>query len=379
MRTVLPILALTLSLSSLVAQSPIRVLTLDSSRYDSCQGTSYSYSANGFFQFAYLELTNIGNFGPSGKVKRSVKFVQPVKTLTAQALTNADVVILGQTKDQSDLPKQEIALLNSFLCKGGGVVAFGNWAGQALLPVTQGKLGAFKTAAFKTKVGTPMTSGPFGASNPNAVLKSGWSGAYSALGAGGTVCITRGTDIVGASYAFGLGKLIVLTDEEIIASTLKIGCGSSGWDVESRKIWLNSFAWTIPADGFSFGTNDVLFSVYGTGCPGTKNLAPRALWSGRPKAGGYLQVNIDNARPSTAGVFLSGTQRFTKGSCWLHVLPIAFTVPLSTDPAGNAVLGSKIPTSINLKGALLLTQVALIDDKGANGLSTSNGAEVRFR
>lgn len=381
MRAILSLLGLTLATASVTAQTPIRVLTHDSTRFASCQGTTYEFTANGFFKYANLELLNPANFGLNGKVKRQVKFASSVPTLTAAALAGADVVILGQTSDQQNLPLQEVALLNSFLCKGGGVVAFGNWAAQALLPITQGKLGSYTSSAFKTNASTPMTSGPFGVTNPQAVLRGGWGGGYSQLGPTGTACIVRGTsgEVVGASFAIGPGKLIVLADEEIIASTLKIGCGGAGWDVETRRMWLNAFAWTVPSSGFAFTSNDVVFEAYGTGCPPSNNVAPTVLWSGRPKTGGYLQITVWNGRPSSVGVYLTGIQRFTQGACWLHLFPILFTLPVSIDATGSASLGSAVPDTTPFLGANLLTQIVLLDDKGPNGLTTSNGTEVRFR
>lgn len=379
MRSVLPAVAfLTFSLASLApAQTPIRVLTLDASRFDTCQGNSYQYTGRGLFQFAYLELTSQANFGPNGVVKRAVKFVAPVPTLTGSALSGADVVILGQAKDLDKLPPNEIALLNSFLCKGGGVLVFGNPAAQATRTIVQGSLASFASGEFRTVANTPMTTGPFGTTNPQAKLRGGWSGGFASLGPTGTSCITRGNATIGATFNVGPGKLVMLADEEIIKSST--ACGVAGWDVETRKMWLNSFAWVAPADGFSFTTNDIIFEAYGSGCPGTGGVAPKVIWSGRPKSNGYLEVNVWDARPSSAGVFISGIQRFTQGACWLHVNPILFTIPVAIDATGRAVLGTGLPDTSAFRGASLMTQVALLDSQGANGLSTSNGAEIRFR
>ncbi|MCB9882933.1 MAG: hypothetical protein H6832_04365 [Planctomycetes bacterium] len=380
MRPFLPLLGLTVLTATLAAQSPIRVLTLDASRFGSCQGTSQQFSSSSFFQFAYLELTNPANFGPAGVVNRAVNYITPVPAITAADLANSDVVIVGQTADQASFSVQEISMLNSFLCKGGGVIMFGNWAAQALMPVTQGTLGSFGTAEVRINPGTPMSTGPFGTATTGAKLKGGWSGSYGSIGPTGIPCLSHGSnEALAASFQIGPGKLIVISDEELIASTIKIGCGGAGWDTETRRLWLNGFSWVVPQDGFAFTTNDVVFETFGQGCPGTGNIAPRVLWAGRPKDNGWLQVNVMNARPNTAGVYLSGIQRFTQGSCWLHVFPILFTIPVATDATGSSVLGSNLPVLGSLKGASLITQVALIDPNGTNGLSTSNGTEVRFR
>ncbi len=380
MRPILPLLGLGILTAGLGAQSPIRVLTLDSTRYSACQGTTLAFTSSSFFQFANLELTNPANFGAAGVVKRSVKYETPVAAITAADLANADVVILGQTIDQATLSVQEVSMLNSFLCKGGGVIVFGNWAAQAMLPVTQGTLGSFATADVRINPNTPMSVGPFGTATTGFKLNSGWSGSFATIGPTGTPCLSHGpTEALAASFAIGPGKLIVIADEELLSSTVKSGCGTSGWDIETRRLWLNAFAWVVPQDGFAFTTNDVVFDTFGQGCPGTNNIAPRALWSGRPKDNGWLEVTVLDARPSTAGVYISGVQRFTQGACWLHVLPILFTLPVSTDVNGTARLGSNLPVLGALRGASLITQVALLDPNGANGLSTSNGTEVRFR
>lgn len=378
MRRALASVALFSLVSSAVpAQSSIRVLTLDASRFSQCNGSTFHFAARSLFQFAYLELTSQANFGTNGVVKRAVKFTTPVPRLTGAALAGADVVILGPTKDQQDPPITQTALINSFLCKGGGVVMFGNGAAQQAHRIVQGGLAGFSSGEFRTRPGTPMTSGAFGNSNAQAKLRGGWSGGFASLGPTGTACITRGSAIVGASFQVGPGRLIVLADEEVVKSGN--GCGVSGWDIESRLMWLNSVSWVVPKDGFAFTTNDIVFEAYGTGCPGLNGLAPKALWSGRPKSGGYLEVNVWDGRPNSVGVYLSGVQRFTQGACWLHVLPILFTVPVAMDGSGRAKLGTQLPDLSSLRGASLMTQVVMLDDKGANGLSTSNGAEFRIR
>ena len=261
--------------------------------------------------------------------------------------------------------------------QGGGVVVFGNWAAQVVKPIAQGSLSSFGSGDFIAVPNTPMTSGPFGAANLQAKLRGGWSGGFASLGPTGTSCITRGTSTIGASFSIGPGKLICLADEEVIASSGS--CGVMGWDVESRKMWLNSFASVVPFDGFSFTTNDVVFEAYGSGCPGAGGLAPKANWSGRPKSNGYVEVNVWDGRPSAVGVYLSGVQRFTQGACWLHLNPILFTIPVAMDATGRASLGTNLPDTSGFRGASLMTQVVLLDSQGANGLSTSNGAELRFR
>ena len=149
--------------SPTMAATPIRILTFDATRSGTCQFVDWTFVTGNAFSSMRADLLNPANFSDQGVIPRPIEFLPPVTTLTAGALSQADIVLLSKYDDTVPLSAAELIALDSYVQQGGGLVAFYNLAPDQLGPML-GVSGVSSGAACAvvSDVTSPMTHGPFG-------------------------------------------------------------------------------------------------------------------------------------------------------------------------------------------------------------------------
>ncbi|MEY3143468.1 MAG: hypothetical protein RLY21_1961 [Planctomycetota bacterium] len=230
------------------AGDPIVIGTLSQDRSPSCGDISYGFLDGNFFTNVRAALESDANFSPGGIVGRDVVFAPPMSLITNEALQGVDILFVSPS--QPALSDCEVAAIGSFLNAGGGVFAFANDAGvelAALVGATDGGIGAGTGQVLR---GTAMSAGPFGIVQGDL----GWSfhRVFSPLGKSGQACVTS-SGAIAASFTRGLGRLIIVNDEEWCGDQTLSGCAASWMPSAPRlTLFLNSVAWVAPAASFAY-------------------------------------------------------------------------------------------------------------------------------
>ncbi len=241
-------------LCSTTFAGPIKVLTTN-------ENISGIYKPASFFNFATgqgyevvrNDLLNPMNFGAAGIVGRSVNLLTSVNVITVPSLANVDVVVLTPWMNITD---GETAALVSFVQSGGGLLAFGNWADQRFGPGFGATAGNWDGSGqgHVTNSSSPIINGPFGL--VSGIIGIGACSSFDTVGPNGTEALRNTEGILAATFEFGLGRAVIITDEEIFLNApLPADYDSiKSQTPYSEKVpspinemlFLNSFAYTIP-------------------------------------------------------------------------------------------------------------------------------------
>ncbi len=224
--------ALTQAEISLLVQTPIRILTANATRACSCGQQEYFFTGGLAFASVRNSLNNDVNFGLGGTIGRDIAFLPPVANFQAGELSSADVLLLSCMGAPS---AAETGAILDFVCRGGGMFGFNNdsadWFAAAFGGTAGGSDGVCATVSDPT---SPITSGPFGA--VVGCICPNYHESFISPGTGGQVFLS-GVRPSGVSYEYGLGRIVLICDEEWCMSGS--GSCSSVPSVNSTKIKLS--------------------------------------------------------------------------------------------------------------------------------------------
>lgn len=222
--------------------SSLRILTVGADRATSCGTLSWAFTTGNAYTVARSALLDLGNFGPSGIVARQVQFVLPVEEITCNALADADVVLLTAIYPDT-LSAAERLILANFVRQGGGLLGFYNEAGVDLAAVFNAVEGGVGSGCAAVSANVPPVVGPFGMTtaciSPHAHLF------FDSIGPQGVAFMSDGNP-VGAFFTEGLGKAILICDDEWFMSTGEMGCGLADLTPNTETLFLNAVAAVMP-------------------------------------------------------------------------------------------------------------------------------------
>lgn len=232
----------------------IRVLVMDESRTRVCGDTwDMNFLSGNVFGTARNWVLNPLFFGAGGVVDRAVE-LESVPAITNGALLQADVVFLSSFGEDLDLSACELERLQAFVDQGGGLFVFENEASE-LYSELFGGTGSTPPGSF---VGTfeddIVNQGPFG----NIVgffMDLNFHLSFDVVGAKGRpVLSTNGSRTVAAAYDYGLGRAVLVNDEEWVSGfQSSVGCGVQASNINlAQDFFLNSFDFVTPAPGFVY-------------------------------------------------------------------------------------------------------------------------------
>ena len=365
----------TLCLGAAAHAQPIRVLTLDQSRTNSC-GLDLSLTGP-FFTQAVFAMTSPTSFGPAGTVQRSLTLAESAR-LDGAALAAADLVVLPKVNDPP-LDAGELMALNSFLLAGGGLVLFENDPGNTLRDVLGVTAGAFygNEPATVADAASPTVNGPFGVLAVGTAIPHQFCGSFADVGALGRTAIDIEGEAFAADFALGAGRVAAFGDEETFMSMQVSGCASGIYGSIGATLLLNSVAWAAAAPGFGFDPVAAAFSELGPGCDNGVGTTPSLALLGENTAGGRLRFRIADTMPDAPGALLFGptTAPLPVLGCRLYITPLV-SVPVATDANGELRFGFNLPAGIG--GTALDTQGVFLHVAAANGLTTTQGTRARL-
>ncbi len=238
------------------SRTPVRILTLDAARAGTCpDSTSRSFATGPAFELVRSWLSDPRRFGGAGKFDRPVSILPPVSSLSAAALSGADVVVL--TGIAGSLTECERARLASFVEQGGGVLAFFDTAADELESVVGAEAGPSAGSATLTPAGTTgsVLAGPFG--NVDSPVFTGSHRVFAFLGLNGTPLLLDNGRSTAAVFTSGTGKAIILNDEDWASNIVAADCLQGQLPAQSNeRFFLNSLAAVTPVQpiAFTFGS-----------------------------------------------------------------------------------------------------------------------------
>jgi hypothetical protein len=123
---------------------------------------------------------------------------------------------------------------------------------------------------------------------------------------------------------------------------------------------------------------------YGAGCPGTGGVAPAHGLTGLLEVGSTINFRVSSAAPSSLGLLIAGDQRVQVSLAFIgmngcHLLVNGTpSITFITNSQGNGAVPATVPSTTSLIGAVVTSQVAVLDAATANPLQVvvSNGVEL---
>lgn len=195
-----------------------------------------------------LALRSMGA-GPTGGMRRKVRFRVPVEEITSESLRGAGLVIVAVP-----LRDAERKLLAAHLRAGGRVLAMGDAAPSDFATIVGARAGRQVgpcTARGGHTPDDPILHGAYGAIAGNQPVPIGCSGSFASLGASGMLLLAaKSGDVespVAARFRVGSGRLVVFGDEEMFGEPGgwslfgRFGC----WSDASPVLLRNSVAWLV--------------------------------------------------------------------------------------------------------------------------------------
>jgi hypothetical protein len=230
------------------AGDPIVIGTIAADRSADCGTIDFSFVADGYFSTVRSALDSNANFGPGGIVGRDIVFAPPISVVTNEALQGIDILFV--TPVQPALGSCEVAAIGNFLAAGGGVFAFANDAAANLASIVGASAGPIGTGSGLVIPGRPMSAGPFGKVTGRYGLS--FHRVFGSLGKSGQPCL-QSNGVVAAAFTRGLGRLIIVNDEEWCGDQSLDGCAVSWMPSAPRlAMFLNAVAWVAPPSSFTF-------------------------------------------------------------------------------------------------------------------------------
>jgi len=237
-----------------VGTSPIRVLVMDETRTRFCgDAWDSNFLTGNVFEDARSWVLSPSNFGPGGVVGRNIELTS-VNALTNFSLSNADVVLLSLFDPEKELDACEIERLQAFVNQGGGLFVFENHAADLYVEMFGGMGENSSGGNTGTFQGDIVNQGPFG-NVQGSTMSLAFHRTLDDLGPNGRALLNdSATSVVAAAFDFGLGRAVLISDEEWVSSYLSnVGCGVPSSDLPlARLFFLNSVAYVTPSDGFSY-------------------------------------------------------------------------------------------------------------------------------
>lgn len=251
-----------LSLSTACA-SEISVLTLDETRIGSTTNANGSINWNFATGVGYQDVRNAlldsTNFGTGGTVGRNV-VINTTSAFNSHTLGGTDVIVLSALPSFNFL-NCEFCVLDSFVRQGGGLFVFSNYAAYyfaAMVGATQS--GAYSGADAEISNGSsPAASGLFGSLATGTPVKTGFNYLFDTLGSNGIdlLKVEDGSEIMGASFTLGLGRVVLINDEELFFNGPGVdGLGAAQLTDQSMTLFLNAFAYLTPDEQFRYVATD---------------------------------------------------------------------------------------------------------------------------
>lgn len=238
--------------------TPIRVVVLDETRTSFC-GTAWdtNFLTGNVFADARSALLNPSFFGPAGIVNRSIDLTA-VSEISGPALEDADAVFLSPLEADALLDECERQQLQAFVDQGGGLFVFENGAPNRYAELFGGSgqlAGAGNSVTFQTDT---INQGPFGNVEGQS-MGFGFHRTFDDLGPHGRAIATDAPNsVVAAAFDYGLGRAIMIADEEWISSyNSPNNCGGATQNaILAQTVFLNAVAYIAPDAGFAYQAID---------------------------------------------------------------------------------------------------------------------------
>jgi hypothetical protein len=202
--------------------------------------------ANDGFSVIRNDLLNPALFGPDGVVPHSIQFVTPVETITPERLAGVEIVLFEVSRTMPG--EGELAALEAFVNRGGGLFVFGNDISAFASLVGAVPAPDYNAGSTATVVdaASPLVAGPFGSLPLGPLFSLCFHGTLAAAGPGGRVGITDGVGPFGITYRVGTGRVALLGDEELFLSSYPGFGACIGLGASSRQIFRNAVAFVMP-------------------------------------------------------------------------------------------------------------------------------------
>lgn len=239
-------------------ESPIRVVVMDESRTNFC-GVAWdtNFLTGNVFANARSALLNPSFFGPAGIVNRTIDLTA-VSDLMGPALENADIVLLSTMDSDFLLDECERQHLQAFVDQGGGLFVFENGAPNRYVELFGGSGQLASAGSSVTFQSDTINQGPFGNAEGQS-MGFGFHFAFDDLGPHGRAIATDAPNsVVAAAFDYGLGRAIMIADEEWISSyNSPNNCGGATQNATlAQTVFLNAVAYIVPDAGFAYQAID---------------------------------------------------------------------------------------------------------------------------
>lgn len=303
-----------ISLAALgTAQTPIRILTLDSTRDTICSTANQDLNIGvgaGYTRVREI-LSDPNNFGWGGLVNRPIEFLPQVPSFTPEALLSADLVLTNGAIPR--LTQCESETLANFVLQGGGVFAFHNSAAETPGVAFGGVISpSYNNSGNATisNASSPIVNGPFG--TIVAPLYFPFHGVFADLGPYGQAVLST-TGPLCAMFTLGLGKAVIIGDEEWCNNAPGGSTCGFGWlpNLIREMLFMNSVAAVVPDISFLYVPENVCLPTLGTEYCLTATINSTGL-QGRIRAEGDVQATSNDVTliaeqlPTNAfGIFLA--------------------------------------------------------------------------
>lgn len=258
-----------LTIAKLSFAGPINVLTLDETRAGTQMNSSgttidwnfMSEETDAAFLNVYNAMRDTNNFGPSGIVDREIHFLPQANQINSSALSNTDIVVISDSSYTLTLDERN--LLAEFVYQGGGLFLFDNHAGTKMgsyVGITTTSTANLTSEENTINSTSPVINGLFGnVASQVSTLRFGYGEAFTSLGSSTpVVSYTQDPYYMGASVAYGSGKMVLFGDESIFNRRSVSELCAGNYNSYFHTIFLNSIDYITPDESFQYMSSTMI-------------------------------------------------------------------------------------------------------------------------